>query len=159
MWTRLQVFQRVLGILGCSALLISAQGALAGGEYGTAEEAQAMLERAVIAIDADEAAALSAFTEGSDGFKDRDLYVFCGDAAAGTMTAHGANAALVGKSLRDIQDKAGKKIGEAFYAAAAEGEFNVVEYVWPRPGETEPVAKASYITTAGGQVCGVGYYQ
>jgi len=118
-----------------------------------------MLERAVAAIKADEKAALAAFTEGSEGFKDRDLYVFCGDAADGTMTAHGANSALVGQSLRDIKDKAGKPIGEEFYAMAAEDEFNVVEYVWPRPGETEAVPKASYVTKAGSQICGVGYYK
>lgn len=116
------------------ALLFAASQGIAAGDTGTAEEAKAMLERAVAAIKADEKAALAAFTEGSEGFKDRDLYVFCGAAADGTMTAHGANSALVGQSLRDIKDKAGKPIGEEFYAVAAEGEFNVVEYVWPRPG-------------------------
>ena len=140
-------------------LLVAANDAVAAGDTGSAEEAKAMLERAVAAIKADEEAALTGFTEGSEGFKDRDLYVFCGDAADGTMTAHGANAALVGQSLRDIKDKAGKPIGEEFYTVAEEGEFNVVEYVWPRPGETEPSPKASYVTKAGGQICGVGYYQ
>ena len=140
-------------------LLVAANEATAAGDTGTAEEAKAMLERAVAAIKEDEKAALSAFTEGSEGFKDRDLYVFCGDAADGTMTAHGANSALVGQSLRDIKDKAGKPIGEEFYAVATAGEFNVVEYVWPRPGETEPSPKASYVTKANGQICGVGYYQ
>ena len=60
-------------------------------------------------------------------FKDR-LYVFCGDAADGSITAHGANSALVGQSMRDIKDKAGKPIGEEF-SVAAEGEYNAVEYV------------------------------
>ena len=118
-----------------------------------------MLERAVAAIETDEAAALAAFTAGDEGFKDRDLYVFCGDAADGSITAHGANSALVGQSMRDIKDKAGKPIGEEFYSVAAEGEYNAVEYVWPRPGETEPSPKTSYITKAGDQVCGVGYYK
>jgi signal transduction histidine kinase len=140
-------------------LFVAATQGMAAGDTGTADEAKAMLESAVAAIKEDEAAALAAFTAGDEGFKDRDLYVFCGDVADGTMTAHGANSALVGQSLRDIKDKAGKAIGEEFYAVAAEGEFNVVEYVWPRPGETEPSPKASYITMAGDQVCGVGYYQ
>ena len=61
--------------------------------------------------------------------------------------------------MRDIKDPAGKAIGEEFYAVATEGEFNVVEYVWPRPGETEPSPKASYITKAGNQICGAGYYK
>jgi signal transduction histidine kinase len=152
----LRRFGRAFLVMTLSA---SATVAIAADETGTAEEAKAMLERAVAAIDADESAALEAFTAGDEGFKDRDLYVFCGDAMDGTMTAHGANSDLVGQSLRDIKDKAGKPIGEEFYTVAADGEFNVVEYEWPRPGETEPSPKASYITKAGDQVCGVGYYQ
>lgn len=153
-----RLYHAVIGV-AFLGLLVAANESTAAGETGAAEEAKAMLERAVAAIKEDEAAALTAFTEGSEGFKDRDLYVFCGDAADGTMTAHGANSALVGQSLRDIKDKAGKPIGEEFYTVAAEGEFNVVEYVWPRPGETEPSPKASYVTKAGDQICGVGYYQ
>ena len=151
--------QNLIAAVALVGLLVAADQVIAAGEGGTAEEAKAMLERAVAAIKADEKAALAAFTEGSEGFKDRDLYVFCGDAADGTMTAHGANSALVGQSLRDIKDKTGRPIGEEFYAVAAEGEFNVVEYVWPRPGENEPSPKASYVTKAGNQICGVGYYQ
>ena len=65
-------------------LLVAANPGMAAGDTGTAEEAKAMLERAVAAIETDEAAALAAFTAGDEGFKDRDLYVFCGDAADGT---------------------------------------------------------------------------
>jgi signal transduction histidine kinase len=140
-------------------LLITDSAAIAADQTGTAEEAKAMLERAVAAIKADEAAALAAFTAGTQGFRDGDLYVFCGAAADGTTTAHGGDAALVGTSMRDVTDKAGKKMGEEFYRVAEEGEFNVVEYVWPHPGETEAVPKASYVTKVGDQICGVGYYK
>ena len=140
-------------------LVVAASEGIAAGQTGTAEEAKAMLERAVAALEADEAAALTAFTAGTEGFKDRDLYEFCGDAADGTTTAHGADTAQVGQSMRDITDKAGKKFGEEFYTVAAAGEFNVVEYVWPRPGETEAVPKASFVSKVGDQICGVGYYK
>jgi signal transduction histidine kinase len=149
-------YRAVAGI-GFLGLLITASAGIAAGESGTAEEAKAMLERAVAAIKADEAAALSAFTAGTEGFKDRDLYVFCGDATDGLITANGANSALIGQSMRDIKDKAGKAIGKEFYPVATEGEFMVVEYVWPRPGETKPSPKASYITKVGNQICGAGY--
>ena len=140
-------------------LLVAAHEGTAAGQTGTPEEAKAMLERAVAALKADQPAALKAFTAGTEGFKDRDLYVFCGDAADGLITAHGANSALIGQSMRDIKDKAGKAIGKEFYAVATEGKLNVVEYVWPRPGETEPSPKASYITKMGNQICGAGYYK
>ena len=152
------LYQAVAGFAFLGVLVAVGQS-IAASDTGTAEEAKAMLERAVAAIEADEKAALTAFTEGSDAFKDRDLYVFCGDATDGTVTAHGANSTLVGNSLRDIKDKAGKPIGEEFYSVAEEGEYNVVEYVWPRPGETEAVPKASYVTKIGNQICGVGYYK
>jgi signal transduction histidine kinase len=144
--------------IGLIGLLVTAGGGIAAGQSGTAEEAKALLERAVAAIKDDEAAALRAFTAGTGGFKDRDLYVFCGD-ADGMTTAHGADASQVGHSMRAVTDKAGKKIGEEFYAVAAEGEFNVVEYLWPRPGETQAMPKAFYVTKVSDQICGVGYYK
>ncbi|MCC2662781.1 MAG: hypothetical protein K0R41_3056 [Geminicoccaceae bacterium] len=153
-----RLYHAVAGI-ALMGLFATASEGIAAGQSGTAEEAKAMLERVVAAIKADEAAALTAFTAGTGGFRDRDLYVFCADAAAGITTAHGANPALVGQSLRDLTDAAGKKVGEEFYEVAAEGELSVVEYVWPRPGETEAVPKASYVTRAGDQICGVGYYK
>ena len=152
-------FYRAVAGVAFLGLLVAANEVAAAGQGGTPEEAKAMLERAVAAIETDEAAALAAFTAGAEGFKDRDLYVFCGGAADGIVSAHGANSALIGQSMRDIKDPAGKAIGEEFYAVATEGEFNVVEYVWPRPGESEPSPKASYITKAGNQICGAGYYK
>ena len=153
-----RLYHAVAGIASLGLFVAASEG-IAAGQTGTADEAKAMLERAVAAIKADEAAALAAFTAGAEGFKDRDLYVFCGDAADGTTTAHGGDAALVGTSMRDITDKAGKKMGEEFYRVAEEGEFNVVEYLWARPGETAAVPKASFVTKAGDQICGVGYYK
>ena len=41
-------------------------------EYGTADEAKAMLERAVAAVKEDKAKALDMFNKGEAGFKDRD---------------------------------------------------------------------------------------
>jgi signal transduction histidine kinase len=145
--------------LAMAGLIAAAGAGLAAGEGGTAEEARAMLERAVAAVEADEAAALAAFTAGADGFRDRDLYVACSRAADGTVTAHGADPTMVGRNIYELTDAAGKKFGEEIHAVAAEGELHLVEYVWPRPGETEAVPKATYVTKAGEQVCVVGYYQ
>ena len=125
------------------------------GNFGTADEAKAMLERAVDAIKTDKAGALAKFTKGEDGFKDRDLYPFCGG-PDGTFTAHPT---LVGKSLKDLKDKAGKPLGQEIYATAKPGTISEVTYMWPRPGTTEPVQKVSFVTKVGDQVCAVGYYK
>jgi len=142
-----------------AGLLVATDQAIAAGEGGTAEEARAMLERAVAAVEADEAAALEAFTVGTDGFRDRDLYVACSSATDGTITAHGGDPALVGGNIYELTDAAGKKFGEEIHAVAVEGELNVVEYIWPRPGETEAVPKETFVTKVADQVCVVGYYK
>ena len=56
-------------------------------EFDAAVEARAMLGLAVAAVKADKAKALAMFTKGEGGFKDRDLYPFCGG-PDGNFTAH-----------------------------------------------------------------------
>ena len=142
-------------MMSAALAVFASSGAWAAGEHGTAEEAKAMLERVVEAVKADAAAALDKFTKGEDGFKDRDLYPFCGG-PDGNFTAHPS---LTGKSLKDLKDKDGKALGEEIYANASEGEISEVSYMWPRPGEETPVNKVAYVTKIGDQVCAVGYYQ
>lgn len=139
----------------CLSFLVGATSSWAG-ESGTAEEARALLDRAVAEVRADEGGALAKFNTVAGGYVDRDLYVFCFDAESGVITAHPK---LVGQNVRDIKDKAGAAFGEAMFASAKEGTVSEIEYMWPRPGETEPVRKASYYTRIGSEVCGVGYYQ
>ena len=124
-------------------------------DFGTAAEAKAMLEKAVAALKANQAGALTMFTKGEGGFKDRDLYPFCGG-PDGMFTAHPS---LVGKSLKDLKDKSGKPLGEDIYKSAQEGKITEVSYMWPRPGTTDPVPKVSFVTKVGNQVCAVGYYK
>jgi signal transduction histidine kinase len=124
-------------------------------EFGSPGEAKAMLEKAVAEIKKDKNAALAKFNKGEAGFKDRDLYPFCGD-MTGVTTAHPTHK---GKSMKEMKDKAGKAFGEEMYKVAEEGKIKQVTYVWPKPGQTEPVAKVSYVTKVGDQICGVGYYK
>lgn len=139
------------------ALLVVALGVglAQAGEFGTAAEAKTMLEKAVAAVKADKAGALAKFAKGEGGFKDRDLYPFCGG-PDGNFTAHPT---LTGKSLKELKDKAGKGLGAEMYQVAAEGKIAEVAYMWPRPGQTEPVQKVSFVTKVGDQVCAVGYYK
>jgi signal transduction histidine kinase len=95
------------------------------------------------------------FNKGEGGFKDRDLYPFCGG-PDGMVTAHPK---LMGKSLKDLKDKTGKAIGEEMYKVAQAGKISEVSYMWPRPGSEALVQKVSLVTKAGDQVCAVGYYK
>ena len=133
---------------------LASSSALAA-EFGSPAEAKAMLERAVAEMKKDKTAALVKFNKGEAGFKDRDLYPFCGD-LAGITTAHPTHK---GQSMKEMKDKAGKAFGEEMYKVAEEGKIKQVNYVWPKPGKTEPVQKVSYVTKVGDQICGVGYYK
>ena len=137
------------------AVLAGFAFAAVAGEFGTSAEAKAMLEKAVAALKANQANALAMFAKGEGGFKDRDLYVFCGG-PDGNFTAHPT---LTGKSLKDLKDKTGKPLGEEIYKTAEAGKIGEVSYMWARPGATEPVQKVSYVTKVGDQVCAVGYYK
>ena len=67
--------------------LLSTTASVWAAEFGTAEEAKSMLERAVAAVKEDKAKALDMFSNGEGGFKDRDLYVWCANASDGIITA------------------------------------------------------------------------
>ena len=82
-------------------LVLSTAASVAAADFGTPEEAKAMLERAVAAVKADKAKGLDMFNTGEGGFKDRDLYVFCANASDGILTAHPYG--YKGKQLRDIK--------------------------------------------------------
>lgn len=148
------MLRRVLMVVATIAL---AAGLAQAAEYGTGEDAKAMLEKAVAAVKTDKAKALEAFNACVEGFKDRDLYPFCTNAADGVIVAHPT---LVGKQVRDLKDKNGFAFGEEMMKVAdTEGKVAEVAYMWPRPGSDTPVQKVSFVTKVGELVCGVGYYQ
>ena len=138
-------------------LVLSTAASVLAAQFGTAEEAKAMLEKAVAAVKEDKAKALDMFNKGEGGFKDRDLYVWCANASDGIMTAHPYG--YKGKQLREIFGKKGYPFGQEIMEKATEGEIKEVSYWWLRPGSDEQVKKTSYYTKVGDQICGVGYYQ
>src|SRR5262245_50716679 len=147
----------IVSAVGGAALALSAN-AFAQGQFGTAAEAKAMLEKAVAEIKANETAALAKFNKGEGGFKDRDLYVFCYDMSSGKFTAH-VNQSLLGTDVKALKEKDGSPLGEKVFNATKPGAINTVAYNFPKPGTSEPVAKESYVTQIGNQGCGVGYYK
>jgi signal transduction histidine kinase len=138
-----------------SIMVMVGAGTAIAAEYGSEAEAKAMLEKAAAAVKADKSKALAMFAKGEGGFKDRDLYPFCGG-PDGNFTAHPT---LAGKSMKELKDKAGKPLGEEMYKVAAEGKISEVTYMWPRPGSNDPVQKVTFVTKVGDQVCAVGYYK
>jgi signal transduction histidine kinase len=131
---------------------------------GTAEEAKAMLLKAVAAVKADKAKALDEFNKGEGGFLQGDLYVFCAQASDGKIVAlANPNAKqLIGTDQRNLKDPTGKEYGKELFAAAQkpEGQITEVTYMFPRPGpDPKPVPKVSLVTKVDDLGCGVGYYK
>jgi signal transduction histidine kinase len=147
--------KRLVNLLLAVTALVLSPGAVAAGDFGSAEEARALLDRAVTAMKHDKDAAIASFNRADGGFRDRDLYPFCAT-LDGVTTAHPTH---VGTNLRELKDKRGKAFGAEMFDVAEEGKVKEVTYMWPKPGSDEPVEKVTYVTRVGDQVCGVGYYR
>jgi hypothetical protein len=154
-----------LMIASASVAVLALSAPAFAQQYGTADEAKAMLMKAVAAVKADKAKALDMFNKGEGGFVDRDLYVFCDTVSDGKQVATGSNNAkqLTGTDVRTLKDATGKVFGAEIIAAMQkpEGEMTEISYMFPRPGaDKTPVQKVSLVTRVSDDLgCGVGYYK
>lgn len=153
---------QIVGAATAATLIVSAAAFAQQGQLGTADEAKAMLLKAVAAVKADRDVALGMFNKGEGGFKDRDLYPFCFRISDGKGLA-GPVSVPNGTDVRTLTDPAGKRFGLEIYSAAQKAEGQISEiagYMFPKPGTTAPaVPKVSFVTRVGDLGCGVGYYK
>ncbi|OAF16641.1 hypothetical protein AYJ54_37815 [Bradyrhizobium centrolobii] len=150
----------LIGVASAAALTLSVSAFAQKPQFGTASEAKALLERAIPVVKADKTAAFAKFLSGEDGFKDRDLYVFCANSGDGKINA--APSTVLGKDARTLVDKAGDHYGQRILdqgSAKGEGVISEITYMFPRPNSDAPVQKTAFITKIADQICGVGYYQ
>src|SRR6202049_2357409 len=108
------------------------------GQYGNADEAKAMLVKAVAAVKADKTKALDMFAKGEGGFLDRDLYPFCFNISDGKLLplANPNVKQFVGQDVTNNKDPTtGKAYGLENFAAAQkpEGQITEVSFMAPRP--------------------------
>jgi len=140
-------------------LLLALQSPATAGDKGTADEAKAMVDRAVALIESQGASsAYATFNDGKDGFRDRDLYVFVAD-FQGKLLAHGAKKQLVGKSLLNLKDPDGKAFMQEFISVGKGSGSGWVDYKWPNPVTDKVEQKSSYIQRVGDTLVGVGIYK
>jgi hypothetical protein len=136
-------------------------GVLAGEPLGTAAEARAMLDRAIVALKADHGKALAAFNDAHNKeFRDRDLFVYCFNTGDGEFTAYEMSV-LIGADIRQFKlynEPMGQRSYDAVHAAP-EGTVVAVDYQMPKPGESKPSAKEALETRVGDQACGVSYFK
>ena len=152
----------VIAMASAAILTLTATAFAQQGQTGTAQEARAMLDKAVAAVKADREVALAVFNKGEGGFRDRDLYPFCIRSGDGKAVAS-PTAVPAGTDVRTLKDPTGKAFGLELYAAAQKPEGQITElqsYMFPKPGTTTPTfPKVSFVTKVGDLGCGVGYYK
>lgn len=134
------------------------EAGLSCDDAATGAEASAkwMLKRVVAAVERDEASALTAFTNGTNGFRTADTYVFCVQ-PDGIMAAH-PNPILRGHNVSDLHDKTGNYFIRTMMQEAKRGQVSVIRYLFPKPGSTVEEPKTTYFTKAGRETCAVGVY-
>jgi hypothetical protein len=123
-------------------------------DTGSAAEARAMLEKAVVALKANKAEALAMFQKGEGGFKDRDLVVTC-IGPDGTLSAHPV---VKGSHVRYLLAADGTLPYQEMLKVAQEGKTDEIGFPIVRPHTTTPVRRVAYFTKVGDQVCNVGYH-
>ena len=158
------VHKFVIAVASAAVIALSPR-AFAQQTHGTADQAKAMLMKAIAAVKADKAKALDMFNKGEGGFRDRDLYVFCANAGDGAIVAMG-NPNLkqaLGMDVRAGQNSTGEAFGAEIYSAIQkpEGQITEVSYVGPKPDPDDRLAAKTTLVarTSDDLGCGVGYYK
>ena len=147
---RLAAFAFVLGFL---APVLSA-----AADRGTAEEAKALVAKAISMYDREgREKAFAAIQDPKQGFVDRDLYVFVFGPKR-TIVAHGGNTALVGTPAESLVDDDGVHFGTKFMDdTTATGSW--IDYKWKDPATGKVLAKSSWVVRHDGYIFGAGIYK
>jgi cytochrome c len=133
---------------------------LADTGHGTAEEAKAMVVKAVAYLK--EVGAEKAFAAFNDptskDFHDRDLYIFVREMDGNTV-AHGANKGMIGHTSLELKDADGKLYNKEMIELAQAKGSGWVDYRWVNPMDKKIEQKSSYIERVGDYVIGAGFYR
>jgi signal transduction histidine kinase len=149
---------KALQFVAAAALLAGVNVATAA-EFGTKDEAVAMVKKAVVFIkDQGADKAYSEISNKSGPFIDRDLYVVV-YGLDGKVLAHGANSKLIGKDLLDAQDVDGKPyVKERVDMARAQPTF-WQDYKFANPVSKKVEPKQMYCERVGETAVCSGIYK
>jgi cytochrome c len=106
-------------------------------------------------------AAIKAIGDKNGPFVWKDSYVFLLD-MDGKMLAHPIQPELTRKpTLVNVKDTGGKPLFMEYIAVADSKGKGWVDYIWPKPGQDQAVAKTSYIYRVPGTpyIVGAGIYK
>ena len=149
--------KKLLQAMVCSTALILSAGAFAA-EQGTAEEATALVKKAVAFLKANgKDKTLAEMSNNKGQFVDRDLYISVYD-MNGKVVAHGTNAKLIGKDVSALKDADGKEFIKDILSQAKASGKGKSNYKWQNPVTKEIQAKSVYFEKSDDMVFSGGYY-
>lgn len=149
--------KKLLQALVCSTALMMSAGALAA-EQGNAEEATAMVKKAVAFLKANgKDKTLAEVSNNKGQFVDRELYIAIYD-MNGKVIAHGTNAKLIGKDVSALKDADGKEFVKDILSQAKANGKGKSNYKWQNPVTKEIQAKSVYFEKSEDMVFSGGYY-
>jgi methyl-accepting chemotaxis protein len=143
-------------------MLTQAVGAfrLGAREFGNAEEAAAMVRRALDFMKAKGKDSLLADVNklGRGQFIDRDLYLSVYSDSA-EVIAHGTNPRLVGQGGAKVKDADGRMFVLEIVSKAKANGSGWVDYKWSHPVSKQMLLKSTYFERVGDAIISCGFYK
>ena len=151
---------RIAAVFAIVSALLTAAFPAGAAEFGTREEATAMVKRVQAKFKKEgPEAAFQAINNKAPGFADRDLYPFVTE-LTGLCVANGVTPAVRGKNLIDLKDQDGKFMIQEFVRTASNPPgHGWVDYRWLNPVTKTIEDKSAWIERMGYYFVGVGVYR
>lgn len=144
-------------LLAIASLVVVATTASAE-EFATAQQAEALVAKAVIAVNTDKAATFKEITDKDPKWVHLDLYPVV-YSMEGKCLAHGQNVKQVGKDLIELADADGKEfIKERIELANSKGKF-WQDYKFTDPVTKKVLQKSAYCEKTSDMIVCAGIYK
>ncbi len=137
----------VLLLLGCLAAAAPAFAQAAPPASPKADEVTALVDRAAAALDAKGKSVFPDFREAGGPWRSGPLYLFVVELTGKTLV-NAAFPQFDGTDVKLQKDTTGKLFGTAFIDTVKASGSGWVDYMWPKPGETQPSRKWTYVKAA-----------
>jgi cytochrome c len=151
--------KKVAIIISVGLFLLSTGVLAFAAEFGTAQEAEAMVKKAVSLVKAEgKEKAFPEFNNPKGKFVDRDLYITVYD-LKGMCLSHGANPKMIGKYLIGLKDSDGKEfVKERLEMAKTKDKF-WQDYKFTNPLSKKIEPKTMYCQKEGDIIISCGIYK
>jgi signal transduction histidine kinase len=106
-----------------------------------------MVKDAVAAIEKNRDAAFAGFHDPRGPYMAKDAYVFVIDRKGIDLVNPGFRN-LEGRNIMELKDSHGKYLTKEMLSVVQAGGSGWVDYMWPKPGESVPTRKSTYVSKA-----------